>query len=462
MPVVYESNPSVQLLIQDISDRRQAEDQLTLLSYTDELTKLPNRRLYIDRLEQACSMAARSGRQLCLLFLDLDRFKIINDTQGHACGDRVLKVVAERIQATLRASDTAARMGGDEFAVLLPETDPASALRVANKLSGVLRQPMQIDNQEFSIGVSIGLAGYPDDGRESDTLLNHADNAMYHAKQHRLGVHCFSGDMEKAARRRMLLESELALAAERGQLQLYYQPQFRLADDGEYVHGVESLLRWRHPELGMVSPAEFIPIAEEAGLIRPLTAWVIGEASRQARVWHQQGRYPGRIGINVSAVELMQVGLAEDILGHIRAAGAEPAWFEIEITETAAMSQPDTAIVIMQQLVDGGLSMAIDDFGTGYSSLAYLKRLPAQHLKIDIAFIRNLPDDAEDAVIVRTIIAMAHALGMSVIAEGVESTAQLDFLRREGCDIIQGYLLGRPLPADEMSERLPALSEQPR
>ncbi len=455
VPVVYESNPSVQLLIQDISDRRQAEDQLTLLSYTDELTKLPNRRLYIDRLEQACSMAARRGRQLGLLFLDLDRFKIINDTQGHACGDRVLKVVADRILETLRASDTAARMGGDEFAVLLPETDPSSALRVANKLSRALKQPMLISNQEFSIGVSIGLAAYPDDGRESDTLLNHADSAMYYAKQHRLDVHCFSGEMEEAARRRMVLESELAHAAERQQLQLYYQTQFRLNDDGEQVSGVESLLRWFHPELGMVSPAEFIPIAEEAGLIRPLTAWVIGEASRQARLWHQQGRHPGRIGINVSALELMQVGLAEDILGHIREAGAEPEWFEIEITETAAMSQPDTAIVIMQQLVDGGVSMAIDDFGTGYSSLAYLKRLPAQHLKIDIAFIRNLPDDAEDAVIVRTIIAMAHALGMKVIAEGVETADQLAFLRCEGCDMIQGYLLGKPLPAEQVEEQLP-------
>jgi len=454
VPVVYEGKPSAQVLIHDISDRKLAEDQLTLLSYTDELTGLPNRRLYIDRLQQACHMAARSGRQLCLLFLDLDRFKIINDTQGHVCGDEVLKIVAGRIRKMLRVSDTAARMGGDEFAVLLPETDPASALGVADKLDRILKQPMHIGNQTFNIGASIGLASFPDDGMESDTLLNHADSAMYHAKQKHLGVHCFSSEMEQAAKRRILLERELTQAADRQQLQLYYQPQYRLDADGEHFGGMESLIRWQHPELGMVSPGEFIPIAEEAGLICPITGWVIGEASRQALLWQQQGYYTGRISINISAVELMQTGLGEDILGYIREAGADPAWFEIEVTETAAMSQPETAIAIMQHLVDGGVSIAIDDFGTGYSSLAYLKRLPAHHLKIDIAFIRHLPEDAEDAVIVRTIIAMAHSLGLNVIAEGVETADQLAFLRREGCDMIQGYLLGKPLPADQVTQLL--------
>jgi len=456
VPVVYESKPSVQLLIQDISDRKQTEDQLTRLSYTDELTKLPNRRLYIDRLEQACSLAARSNRQLCLLFIDLDRFKIINDTQGHACGDLVLKTVATRIQETLRVSDTAARMGGDEFAVLLPEADPASALKVANKLTAALQRPMMLANQAFTIGASIGLAAYPDDGRESDTLLNHADSAMYYAKQNQLDIHCFSSDMEQSARRRMMLEQEMMKAVEHDQFELYYQPQHGLDPDTGTVRviGVESLLRWQHPELGRVSPAEFIPVAEESGIIRPVTAWVIKAASQQALIWQQQGFRPEKIGINVSAVELMQVGLAEDILNQISRAGAQPEWFEIEVTETAAMSQPDTAILIMQQLVDGGISVAIDDFGTGYSSLAYLKRLPARHLKIDIAFIRHLPDDAEDAVIVSTIIAMAHSLGMKVIAEGVETREQLEFLRREGCDVIQGYLLGKPMTADEATAML--------
>ncbi|MDQ6981915.1 MAG: EAL domain-containing protein, partial [Mariprofundus sp.] len=231
--------------------------------------------------------------------------------------------------------------------------------------------------------------------------------------------------------------------------ELYYQAQYKLDNHETHIAAIESLVRWKHPELGMISPGEFIPIAEEAGLIRPITGWVIDEASRQALLWQQQGYRPGKIGINVSAAELMHIGLVEDILAHISKAGAEAEWFEIEITETAAMSQPDTAISIMQKLIDSGIQVAIDDFGTGYSSLAYLKRLPANHLKIDIAFIRHLQDNAEDAVIVRAIIAMAHALGMTVIAEGVETRAQLDFLRQEGCDFIQGYLLAKPMSASD-------------
>lgn len=449
VPVVYESHPSVQVLIHNISDRKEAEEKLTLLSYTDALTGLPNRRLYIDRLEQACNLAMRSNRHLCLLYLDLDRFKAINDTQGHDCGDLVLKTVATRIQDTLRASDTAARMGGDEFAILLPETDTASALRVAGKLSRILQQPMILADQKLSIGASIGLASYPEDGTESDSLLKHADNAMYHAKQNHLGIRCFSDKMEKSSRRHILLEGELKKALKSGQLELYYQPQYRLANHKIQLTGVESLLRWKHPDMGMIPPDEFIPVAEEGGLIRPITGWVIAEASRQARLWQEQDCRPGKIGINISAAELMHIGLAEDILSHISDGGATTEWLEIEITETAAMSQPDTAVSIMQQLIDQGLGIAIDDFGTGYSSLAYLKRLPAEHLKIDITFIRHLPDSTEDVIIVRTIIAMAHALGLQVIAEGVETPAQLEFLRREGCDAIQGYLLGKPMPAGE-------------
>jgi len=394
-------------------------------------------------------MAMRSNRQLCLLYLDLDRFKAINDTQGHACGDLVLKTVAIRIQDTLRASDTAARMGGDEFAILLPETDITNALRVANKLSGILQQPMALSDQKLSIGASIGLASYPNDGLESDTLLKHADNAMYHAKQKHLGIHCFSDEMEESARHHIQLEGELREATKRGQFELYYQAQYRLDNNGTHIAAIESLIRWKHPELGIISPDEFIPIAEEAGLIRPITGWVIGEASRQALLWQQQGYRPGKIGINISAAEMMHIGLAEDILGHISDAGANPEWFEIEITETAAMSSPDTAISIMQKLIESGIQVAIDDFGTGYSSLAYLKQLPANHLKIDIAFIHHLPDNTEDTVIVRTIIAMAHALELKVIAEGVETRAQLDFLRQEGCDAIQGYLLAKPMSASD-------------
>ncbi|WP_018294704.1 EAL domain-containing protein [Mariprofundus ferrooxydans] len=452
VPVEYESQPAVQLLIQDISSRKEAQEQLRLLSYSDELTGLPNRRLYSDRVEQACSMARRRKRPISLLFLDLDRFKLINDTRGHACGDMVLKTVANRLLQTLRVSDTAARMGGDEFAVLLPETEPDKALRVAGKLIAALNQPILIGNQELIIGASIGLASFPADGEDGETLLKHADSAMYYAKQNRLNIHCFSSVMEAVAQRRMQLEDSLRLAAGSGQLSLHYQSQHSLAEGT--ITGMESLMRWHHPELGNISPGEFIPLAEETGLIRSITAWAITEASRQALVWEEAGIRPERISINISAAELMQQNLASEILTLIRGSGAKPEWIEIEITETAAMNQPETGIGIMRELVEGGVSIAIDDFGTGYSSLAYLKQLPANHLKIDIAFIRNLPDDTEDAVIVRTIIAMAHALGMTVIAEGVETQAQLDFLRQEGCDGIQGYLLGKPLPADEASTML--------
>jgi len=459
VPIEYESRPSVQLLIQDISARKQAQEQLKLLSYSDELTGLPNRRLYTDRVEQACSMARRSKRPISLFFLDLDRFKVINDTRGHACGDQVLKVVAERLMQTLRLSDTAARMGGDEFAVLLPETEPDKALHVAGKLIAALKQPIYLEDQStVIIGASIGLASFPTDGEDGTTLLKHADSAMYYAKQNHMDIHCFSSAMESVAMRRMYLEGELAVAAEKGQLSLHYQSQHALPAHGTEttITGVESLMRWHHPEMGMISPAEFIPLAEETGLIKPITVWAIAEASRQALIWEQAGIRPNRISINISAAQLMQQDLASDILSLIRDSGAQPEWIEIEVTETAVMNQPETGIAIMRELVNGGASIAIDDFGTGYSSLAYLKRLPADLLKIDIAFIRDLPDDAEDAVIVRTIIAMAHALGLRVLAEGVETTAQLEFLRREGCDLIQGYLLGRPLPADEATIMLGA------
>ena len=458
VPLEYEGRPAVQLLIHNISERKQAEQQLQVLSYSDALTGLPNRRLYTDRVEQACSIARRQKRPISLLFLDLDRFKVINDTRGHACGDQVLKTVAERLMQTLRLSDTAARMGGDEFAILLPDTEPDMALRVAGKLIAALQQPMLLGDQTVSIDASIGLASFPADGEDGDTLLKHADSAMYYAKQNHLHIHYFSSATEAVAMRRMQLEQKLAVAANKGQLRLYYQSQHALsADSAETtITGVESLMRWHHPEMGMISPGEFIPLAEETGLIQSITAWAIAEASRQALIWEKAGIRPQRISVNISATELMQPDLAREILALIRDNGAQPQWIEIEVTETAAMNQPETGIGIMRELVDGGVSIAIDDFGTGYSSLAYLKRLPADLLKIDIAFIRDLPDDAEDAVIVRTIIAMAHALGLTVIAEGVETKAQLEFLCHEGCDRIQGYLLGKPLPAEQASSMLRA------
>jgi len=455
----------------DITDRKEAEAKLKYLSYYDELTKLPNRRLFADRTDHTIAIARREEGSMALLYLDLDRFKFINDTLGHTCGDKVLKEAASRLISTLRESDTAARMGGDEFSVLLQGANANTAMRVASKLRDAIRQPFQLGEQEFSLDVSIGITVFPNDGKDGEELLKHADVAMYQAKKSHSHLHYFSAGMEKQATRHLQMEQYLAKAADEKQLVLYFQSQHALAgklkaspfplyyqgkyrlDDGNII-GAEALIRWNHPKLGLVSPAEFIPLAEETGLIRPITHWALCEAGRQAVAWEKEGIRPDRIGVNLSAVQLMQQGLAKEIIGHIHTTGAKAEWIEIEVTETAAMRDPETAIEIMQELVDAGITIAIDDFGTGYSSLAYLKRLPAEWLKIDIAFIRNLPDDAEDVAIVRSIIAMAHALSIQTIAEGVETKAQLEFLRSEGCDAVQGYLFSKPLAADEASAHI--------
>jgi len=455
----------------DISKRKQAEEKLDWLSYYDELTELPNRRLFADRMEQALALARREKRPLALLFLDLDRFKMINDSLGHASGDLVLKESASRLTALLRKSDSAARMGGDEFTVLLPEADVSTAMRVAEKIGVALRKPHRLSGQDITLGVSIGIAIFPDDGADARTMLMHADTAMYHAKKNPSHIHYFSIGMEEQAKKRLRMEQDLAKAVDENQLKLYFQSQHAIRTSGKTspfplhyqakhqladgaIIGMEGLIRWQHPELGSISPAEFIPLAEETGLIRPITHWVLAEACMQATAWEKAGIRPGRIGVNLSAIQLMQKGLAKEILARVREMGVSPEWIEIEITETAVMTDPETAIAIMRKLVDSGISIAIDDFGTGYSSLAYLKRLPAEWLKIDIAFIRALPDDTEDAAIVRSTIVMAHALGMKVIAEGVETKAQLEFLRGEGCDAVQGYLLSKPLPADEATTHI--------
>jgi len=453
----------------DITELKTAEEKLKWLSYYDELTRLPNRRLFTDRADQATAIARRRKSSLAILFLDLDRFKYINDSLGHSCGDLVLKETAARLEQNLRASDTVTRIGGDEFAVLLPGADSKQAMRVAYKLRSALQNPYHINKHELTLDVSIGIAVFPQDGEDHEALLKHADTAMYHAKRDQTHIHYFSRDMEEQAFRYLHMGQELARAADEKQLVLYYQSQHAVGhadstsplncqgkyrmDDGSII-GVEALIRWQHPRLGMVSPAEFIPLAEETGQIRTITHWALAEAGRQAVQWEKAGIRPDRIGVNLSAVQLMQKGLAAEIIKSIRESGARPEWIEIEITETAAMRDTETGIAIMRELVDAGISIAIDDFGTGYSSLAYLKRLPAEWLKIDTAFINALPDAAEDAAIVCSIIAMAHALDMKVIAEGVETRAQLAFLCREGCDAVQGYYFSKPLPKAKATKYL--------
>jgi diguanylate cyclase (GGDEF)-like protein/PAS domain S-box-containing protein len=471
--VEYENSPAVQVLVQDISERKVQEEELKHLSYFDMLTNLANRRLFEDRLRQAIANAHRKKEQLTLIYFDLNRFKQVNDSFGHAAGDEVLAEIGDRL-GILRDSDTAARLGGDEFAILLSNVPERSAKRVGRKIIGVLQQPFCVAGQELSIDASVGIAVYPNDGEDAELLMRHADAAMYHAKSTHAGIHMFSGEMEEDVRRRLKLEQELGKAVDQGELRLYYQSQHLagvpdgVGQDSPFplhlqskhgvlagsIIGVEALIRWQHPKLGLISPVEFIPLAEETGQIRAITHWALCQASKQAVIWEKSGIRPERIGVNLSAAQLMQKGLTRELLTFIREGGAKPEWIEIEITESAAMADAELAISIMRELVDAGITIAIDDFGTGYSSLAYLKRLPAEIVKIDQSFIRQLPDDEEDAAIVRSSIAMVHALGKKVIAEGVETKAQLAFLRGEGCDMIQGYLFSEPLPEDEASEFL--------
>jgi len=446
------------------------EENLTHLSYYDALTGLPNRRLFLDRLNHAIAMAKREKSVLSVMFLDLDRFKAVNDTLGHDAGDAVLREAARRFNQVLRESDTAARLGGDEFAILLPKTNTEMAASVARKLLFSLQEPFRLQQHSVSIGTSIGIASYPEEGQDAETLLKHADTAMYHAKKNHAHIHHFSGEMESRAQRILALEQDLSQIVDRGVLKqhylsqagamlhgerdehvfpVYFQSKHRLSDGA--ICGFESLLRWNHPVLGLVQPGEFIHLAEESGYIRAITNWVIFKACMQAEQWEREGLRAGPIAVNISAVQLMHEDMAREIIKIVRRAGARPEWLEIEITETAAMHDPEIAVRLMGELVQAGIAISLDDFGTGYSSLAYLKRFPANTLKIDRTFIQGLPDDADDRAIVRSTIAMAHSLEMKVVAEGVEHEDQYRFLREVGCDEVQGYLFNQPMQAEDMT-----------
>jgi len=442
------------VILRDLTERKKAEKKLIQLSYYDELTGLPNRRLFSDRLERVLALEGLHDRQVSVIYLCLARFKEVTETLGKNVGDDILKDVARRLDELLRESDTLARVSNSTFAVLLPETDVNQTADFSLQIIQAMDIPFHIHQREISLGVNLGVAVFPDDGRDAEMLMRRVAAAMTYAKRNKLPTHYFSSHMEEQMKRRLRMEQDLSKAAAGNQMEMYYQAKHQIIDGA--VCGFESLIRWLHPERGIVSPAEFIPLAEDTGLIQPITRWVLADVARQAVVWEQAGIRPGRIGVNISAVQLMEKGLAKEILALIEEAGAKPGWFEIEITETAAMHEPDTAVSIMLELAEAGISLAIDDFGTGYSSLAYLKRLPAKWLKIDISFIRGLPDDEEDAAIVRSTIAMAHALGMKTVAEGVETKEQLEFLRGVGCDTVQGYLFCKPLPANQATDHIKA------
>lgn len=437
----------------DISERKASEQRIHRLAYYDALTHLPNRTLFQDRLYNALQQAERQKTWVVLMFLDLDRFKPINDSLGHAAGDRMLKDMAERLLACVDSDDTVARMGGDEFTLLLQpratrEQALNRAIHVAENILAGLVTPFVLENREFFVTASIGIALSPQDGSELSQLMKNADTAMYHAKERgKNNFQFYQADMNASALERLELESDLRHALEQNEFILYYQPQF--SGDGKRLTGAEALLRWRHPTRGLVPPGDFIPVIEELGLVVDVGDWVLREASRQLKAWHQQKVRVPKVSVNISARQFSDGQLGTRIATILEETGLPPACLELELTESILMREVNEAMQILDSLKNLGLSIAVDDFGTGYSSLNYLKQFPIDVLKIDRTFVDGLPEGEQDAQIARAIIAMAHSLNLAVIAEGVETHEQLEFLREHGCDEVQGYLFGRPMPANQ-------------
>jgi diguanylate cyclase (GGDEF)-like protein/PAS domain S-box-containing protein len=435
----------------DISERKASEQRIHRLAYYDALTHLPNRSLFQDRLHTALQSAERQKSWVVLMFLDLDRFKPINDSLGHAAGDRMLKEMATRLLGCVDDDDTVARMGGDEFTLLLQpranrEIALNRAIHVAEQILASLVKPFVLEGREFFVTASIGIALSPQDGNELSQLMKNADTAMYHAKERgKNNFQFYQADMNASALERLELESDLRHALEQNEFVLYYQPQF--SGDGKRLTGAEALLRWRHPRRGLVPPGDFIPVLEELGLVVDVGDWVISEACRQLKTWHQQRVRVPKVSVNISARQFSDGQLGTRIATILRETGLPPACLELELTESILMREVSEAMQILAGLKNLGLSIAVDDFGTGYSSLNYLKQFPIDVLKIDRTFVDGLPSGEQDAQIARAIIAMAHSLNLAVIAEGVETHEQLDFLREHGCDEVQGYLFGRPMPA---------------
>ncbi len=449
--------PAVERELREADERRArrvAEETVWHQAYHDALTGLPNRWLLVDRLTQAIAYARREGAHVALLFLDLDRFKLVNETLGHTVGDELLRLVADRLHEGLREGDTLARPGGDEFAVVLAGVEaPEEAARVAEDLVRRLDAPLRVQGRDFHLGATVGVALFPEHGQDPETLLKNAEAAMYAAKQEGGGtVRWYEPHMDTAVEDRLMLENELRRALRQDELVVYYQPQVSLTD-GSLV-GVEALVRWQHPERGLVPPMRFIPLAEETGLICPLGEQVVAKAAADVARLRAAGVALPRLAVNVSACQLRQPDVPRRLAELVRAAGVDPAMLEIEITESALMQATETASEILRGLRGMGMRIAIDDFGTGYSSLTYLKRFPVDALKIDQAFTRQVTSQSDDAAIVEAILAMARSLRLATVAEGVETEAQREWLAARGCDAMQGFLLSPPVPASELPQAL--------
>ena len=425
-----------------------ANEELTQLALHDTLTGLPNRTLLADRISQAMAKVAEQGGCFSLMFIDLDGFKPVNDAFGHHLGDRLLREVALRLREQLRSQDTLARIGGDEFVLLVRLSEPDDAPQVAARQVSLLSKGFRVDEHDLQISASVGIALYPGNGQTAEELLMNADAAMYHAKgAGKNGYSFFDVSMNTNARKQLQLLQDLRQAVEQNQFRLHYQPKFD-ATSGQPV-GAEALLRWEHPQQGLLLPEHFIELAEKTGLIIPIGEWVLNEACRQMRMWFDQGYSHWRIAVNLSALQFCYSGLVDSVVASLEQHGLPANSLTLEITETTAMSDADASMTVLQKLSQMGVDLSIDDFGTGYSSLMYLKRLPANELKIDRGFVRDLEHDSDDAAIVSAIVALGQALGLRIVAEGVETDTQQSFLTTLGCDALQGFLLGQPLPAEQ-------------
>ena len=441
-------------LRQDLEERKRVEQSIRHMAHHDALTGLPNRTLFRDRLTHAMAQADRYHQILAVLFLDLDRFKAINDTLGHNVGDQLLKIAAERLRSCVRDCDTVARLGGDEFTIIVDDiVEVQDAAVVAQKILDTIAQPFNLHGHEVFVSVSIGLTLYPNDDENADNLLRNADAAMYRAKEYgRNNYQFYVADMNVKARERLMLESQLRRALDRNEFALYYQPRVDLFSGR--VIGAEALLRWRHPDMGLVPPVQFIPILEETGMIIPVGEWVLQQASRQNRAWQDLGLPPIRMAVNLSVRQFIQKELADSILAILERVGLAPEYLELEITEDLLLEHNQTNIATLTKLRNRGIHISIDDFGTGYSSLSYLKRLPIDTLKIDQSFLRDIENDPDNKAITSAIIAMAASLHLNVLAEGVETEEQLAFLRAQGCNEIQGFSFSQPLTAEEFQHLL--------